>query len=178
MAPGVWPPPAYEGSVAKSSLCPSEALGVSPYSGQKPPTLRGRAAAVLGWEELPRPPPSLPTGDAGFLGGRELPSLQAGEATWWEEHPRGLWRPGRRDVSRPSSNVRFGTSRLPSAHTKAVRVLGDGVVTTLAHTDCVTTLDPWASSHSVPPVQAVGGDEAAGSFFPAPGAPRERAPGW
>lgn len=27
--------------------------------------------------------------------------------------------------------------------------------TTLAHTDCVT-LDPWASSHSVPPVQAVG----------------------
>lgn len=101
VAPGVWPPPAYEGSVAKSSLCPSEALGVSPYSGQKPPTLRGRAAAVLGWEELPRPPPSLPTGDAGFLGGRELPSLQAGEATWWEEHPRGLWRPGRRDVSRP-----------------------------------------------------------------------------
>lgn len=57
------------------------------------------------------------------------------------------------------SNVGFGTSRLPSAHTKAVRVLGDGVVTTLAHTDCVTTLDPWASSHSVPPVQAVGGDE-------------------
>lgn len=76
------------------------------------------------------------------------------------------------------SNVGFGTSRLPSAHTKAVRVLGDGAVTTLAHTDCVTTLDPWASSHSVPPVQAVGGDEAAGSFFPAPGAPQERAPGW
>lgn len=88
------------GQWQRAPCAPLEALGVSPYSGQKPPTLRGRAAAVLGWEELPGPP-SLPTGAAGFLGGRELPSLQAGEATWWEEHPRGLWRPGRRDVSRP-----------------------------------------------------------------------------
>lgn len=161
--------------MAKSSLCPSEALqGPSPYSAQKPPTPRVRVAAVLGWEELSGHP-SCPTGDAGFRGVRELPVStgrqgQAGRPAGGTAPWRALGTQG--DGCLPPEVLTCDLERLSSP----VRVLGDGVFSTLAHTDCVT-LDLWASSHSVPPVQAVGGDEATGRFFPAPSAPRERAPG-
>lgn len=155
--------------MAKSSLCPSEALQLRSH-----PRLGSEWQQFWGGRNCPATQ-AVQQGTQASGGCVSSPSLQAGKARLGAQPvERAPWRAlgTQGDGCLPPEVLTCDLERLSSP----VRVLGDGVFSTLAHTDCVT-LDLWASSHSVPPVQAVGGDEATGRFFPAPSAPRERAPG-